>query len=341
MELPVDTYTPILKWKRGEHRALSNLSSEVCHHVYPCIEIRSDTEHAHLISSFHDVWPGPAMVDYSAPNGLMSGWRLNGLKDALDKVLAGDLRAIPVINPHDTNLIGNGALVQRIKQCPRCAVRIRVTSTQGVTALPASCQVVLNTLSGSPILKDLVVDLRAISGQIDQQSIVFLVTALNQVSVMGFAKIILVSGAFPEQLAQGYARAQRYDYSTWDEVRQQTSVGNLGYGDYTILHPHWEEVTGMRKGKCTIRYTLDNEWLILKGATGTKDESINLSEILLSVYGNDFKGAPFSFGDQIIANRADPLMDLSDKKGGAEYHISEGVNHHITHVVTDDLDLLL
>jgi hypothetical protein len=102
-----------------------------------------------------------------------------------------------------------------------------------------------------------------------------------------------------------------------------------------VVSPAWEEGPTIRRGKAAIRYTLNNEWLVIKGNDATKNESIRLSKILLTLYKKDVKEKEYSFGDTLIANRADDTLTLTEKKGGAETHLLEGVNHHITFVVKE------
>ncbi len=109
----------------------------------------------------------------------------------------------------------------------------------------------------------------------------------------------------------------------------------LGYCDYTVVSPLWVEGPVIRRGKAAIRYTLDSDWLVLKGNDGTKNESIRLSRLMTNLFKKDFLGEPYSFGDKLIADRANPSLPLDQKKGGGETHLLEGVNHHISFVIKE------
>lgn len=132
------------------------------------------------------------------------------------------------------------------------------------------------------------------------------------------------------------ATYDRDDWRLWGELKTIASDLQVGYSDYGILSPKWtEEVLKKIAKKVALRYTRDDSWLILKAAGKTKQDSIDLSVILITTYASDFKGATYSLGDRLMATRADSKVPDREKKGGASSHLTEAWIHHIAYVVKD------
>ncbi|WP_241090483.1 beta family protein [Pseudomonas viridiflava] len=121
----------------------------------------------------------------------------------------------------------------------------------------------------------------------------------------------------------------------WYDVNANVPNLGLGFGDYGTLSPEWtEEILERRSNRIAIRYTRGVDWLILRADGKTTNDSIAISEILVNTYPKDFKGAPYSFGDQILSDRADPTVPVKKKRCG-HYHITEGWSHHIAYVLKE------
>jgi len=203
-----------------------------------------------------------------------------------------------------------------------------------VADIEKSCKWAKKLLGDNTIL-ELIVDLRETPTDYTDAHVTYIKTVITQLSQLGFSRTTLASGAYPIDIKVGQSRLPRHDRILWERVNSELQGHDLGYADYTVVSPAWQEGPMIRRGKVAIRYALNDEWLVLKGDDGTKAESLRLSQLMLSLFKKDFRGAGYSFGDELIANRADPGLPLSDKKGGGETHLLEGVNHHITLVVKE------
>jgi hypothetical protein len=81
--------------------------------------------------------------------------------------------------------------------------------------------------------------------------------------------VTLASAAAPKDnssLIHGPNRVLREDWRLWSATYQMSPV-QLDYGDYCTGHPDLTEPPGVAMANATVsaRYTLDNEWLIIKG----------------------------------------------------------------------------
>jgi hypothetical protein len=118
---------------------------------------------------------------------------------------------------------------------------------------------------------DLVVDLKHI-GSVDVASFggyVASVIAQNASRLATFRSVTLAAAAAPKDrgaLSRGVNRVPRKDWLLWNAVRPHVPI-QVDYGDYLTGHPDLTEPPGAAMAKATVsaRYTLDTDWLIIKG----------------------------------------------------------------------------
>lgn len=328
-------YTPILKWKLGEHEALSNLHSSIKESVYPCIEIRTEKQHAVLVGNFDAIWEHQALADYASPAGLLDSWRVKGFSEALQEIVSGNLRLNPVINPFDQAVLTDWLIPSLLKQCNVICLRVRLNSLPSVNDVISNCAAALAALGSESNRFEIILDLGETPTEQSQELVDYIHELLSKLNDLNVSRLSLVSGAYPMTLKAGSHRIPRYDRLLWEKVVSQIGDIDLGFGDYTIVPATWEEEEAQRAGNISVRYALEHEWLILKGNSGKKEESINLCKLLVQLNPKDFRGPDYSYGDKLIADKANTSLPDKDKKGGTTYQIIEGVNHHITLVVKE------
>jgi hypothetical protein len=226
------------------------------------------------------------------------------------------------------------SILSSLLACETIAFRVRLNTLTAASELMKYCAAARLLLDKVKNI-ELIFDLRETPNKQTQALIDYITNVISSLSAQGYSRITLVSGAYPININVGQNRLPRNDRILWEIINSKLENHSLGYGDYTVVSPAWEEGPTIRRGKAAIRYTLNNEWLVIKGNDATKNESIRLSKILLTLYKKDVKEKEYSFGDTLIANRADDTLTLTEKKGGAETHLLEGVNHHITFVVKE------
>lgn len=332
-----ELYIPIIKWQQNERIALRHLKPEVKQYVLPCLEIRTPDQHAKLLECFEDIWNAPAIVDYANPQGMLTKERISELRLFLRYARNNGHIVVPILNPMDLPIFTNGNLIKSILKHEEIALRLRVEDYKFTDINIERCKAAIKALPGK--LLRLIVDF----GQSPQEEHSVNFNTLNsdfkKLRSMGFKSIHLISGAFPNDLSSvknGPKHFTRYDLQFWKKMQSLHPLTPLGYGDYGILSPGWTEETLTRRGsRVAIRYTCSESWFILRGANAKKSESIALSQLLLTVHEDIFKGEEYSWGDKIIADRANDEIKEKEKKAGG-YHFAEAWNHHITFVIKDD-----
>jgi len=330
-------YIPVIKWQSWEQKALEKIDAQLRPRMQPCIEARTSGQHINLLSKLKSVWPHDVLVDYANPKGILTPVRQKELLEFLQVAIREGLPASPVVGPAYATSIGK-PFTDLAAQLPSVAVRLRLESlalSAGDFKLASEAFAALNA---AKISSSLIVDLGVSPKTWDAKVVTEFGNALKSLNAIGYRSIHLVSGAYPASLAAvktGVAKFDRLDWAFWNDVNAQFPELMLGYGDYGTLSPEWTEDTlNLRGSRVAIRYTREDNWLIVRADGKTTDDSIAISAILVSSYPGDFKGSGYSFGDDLLAERADPKLAVKKKRCG-HYHITEGWSHHIAYVLKE------
>lgn len=325
-------YVPIIKWQTWEQRALAHIPASVAKRTLPCIEVRLPAQHKVMLDTYAEVWKYPALIDYSDPEGTLTTSRIKELKEFLSAVKGSGLLASPVLNPATANV--DYPAIAPLLGKRSVALRLRLADVEQSNKAIATVKAALAIPGLAATADRLIVDL-GYTPVSTQASVASLSTSLATMKNLGFKHIHLASGSFPSSLMHinGAGHVTRKDWALWEVVSAQNPALFLGFSDYGPLNPNWSEETLTRRGgRVVIRYALDDKWRIIRGQNATTAESIAISQLLLALYAAEFQGATFSFGDKLIADRADPAVPEKDKKCG-HYHITEFWTHHISYVV--------
>lgn len=328
-------YVPIIKWQKWEQRALSELSMPVIERVLPCLEIRDSSQHRTLLKSLGTIWPHRAMVDYANPDGILTPPRTKELREFCTQHPNAAAQVIPVINPGDLRALGKPKLMALLHGHRQAAYRLRVSQYDSIDNAVATLESVMEDMPTPEDGALLIIDLGVTPAAWTANAIKALGINVTYCAGLGFVSVHLASGSFPESLASiaGSGTVTRRDWQLWEAVAATITETNVGFSDYGVLWPRWSEAVLMRRGgKATIRYACADEWLILKGNSLQRSESIAISQLMTTLYAAKFEGRSFSFGDRLIADRADPAIPDRDKLCG-HAHIAEGWTHHINFVV--------
>lgn len=328
-------YVPIIKWQKWEQRALRELRKPVIERVLPCLEIRDSSQHRTLVKSLTTVWPHRAMVDYANPAGILTSTRAEELRGFCEGHPGAATNIIPVINPGDVATFGKRKLMAVLHDHRQIAYRLRIgqyaSGDDAITKLESALEDVRTPEDG--VL--LIIDLGVTPATWTRRRVEALGNIVTHCTGLGFVSVHLASGAFPESLMSivGSGAVKRRDWQLWKAVDAEIPKTNVGFSDYGTLWPRWsEDILQRRGGRATIRYACADDWVILRGNSMQKAESIAISQLMTTVYAAKFEGKSFSFGDRLIADRANPAIPDAKKLCG-HAHIAEGWTHQITFVV--------
>ncbi len=142
------------------------------------------------------------------------------------------------------------------------------------------------------------------------------------------------SGAFPVDLSEfeiGENYRERSDWKNWtNQAIYAKILRKPSFADYTILHPVGTEAAQFFSPSASIRYTLEDRWLVMRGQKGKRQQYLANARLISGL--PIFCGADFSKGDEYIREKGKDLD--SEKTGNPKTWLSAGINHHLAYVVS-------
>jgi hypothetical protein len=340
-----DHYVPVLKVKRGEKKALQAIPAALKPHITPLLEIverkheQTPTIQRHLDTAFRDL---PAAVETYrrcmldareiAPDGPSAA------EEVFRRAAAAGMAFTPVTG-FSGRVDVSAALGHREN-----GLAIRLTREEfEVGGLARKLELFVAENSLSPEDVDLIVDLGPVDDLVLPGVAAFAGAFLAEVpDPTHWRTLILSACAFPPSMGvvnrQSHFRVERNEWKAWrDELfGKRTHLKRLpSYSDSGIQHPTGVEGFDPRtmQVSASIRYTLDEDWLLIKGestrATPASEQFPELATRL--VYGHhrhDFAGPAHCPG--CLSMKA--AADGSPRLGSAEAWRRLGTIHHVTKV---------
>jgi len=344
-------YVPILKWKRAEQGALKALEEKQKKDITPLIQFvmpksklqeqledvikRFEEQLTEIPRKLIEVWGhAPIFVDVS----LLFSTPLKA--KALDVISRGGNKLggifIPVIHLTDDKRIKESAWsVARMTKNGLC-VRLICSDFLDMAKLGQDISKLISSSSLGEKDIDLLVDIKE-TEENGNKYIKYLNLSQNIVNLPKWRTFIFASGSFPEDLSQCKLDEEnlipRVEWKSWNEqVSRKTLKRKPAFADYTIQHPIYKEALQFFPPTTSIKYTLNNEWIVMKGKK-QKFEMYLANAKLLSG-DSRFYGSDFSYGDKYIAEKAQhyDVYVINKKVGGTgsnETWIRAGISHHL------------
>ena len=343
-------YVPILRWKQAEQVALARLYVQDSGCITPLIELvpenflRKDTKGhvfslditevvnrvaGHLYQSwgerplFLDLWLVPADTLKSGPSNFfaMLGQHAATL----------GLSLIPVTGI-DRNLRYQSS-VQAVIDTHRQGACLRLSEddlkrpnlAKDINALLAKLRLPLESV-------DLLVDFQIVTQSSPKiNSVCKLIPDIGK-----WRNFMIASGAFPENLSSlgknDIHRIERTDWKYWrDQIEGQSSLPRTpNFSDFTIQHAVYVKRKGHSRYSASIRYTTDDNWIIMRGEDVFKEDGPGFgqwpAQAVLLCDLPEYCQQTFSAGDKYIKE-----MSLQcEQTGSMVTWLTAGINHHIT-----------
>lgn len=191
----------------------------------------------------------------------------------------------------------------------------------------------------APPLTSLVVD----RGLVDGQSCAYEEFAHLIPWQSSWQTITSLAGSFPADLSELISgqihRLPRFEWRQWRSL-QSWSGRRPAFGDYAIQHVVFKEPVAVPNYSASIRYTVENEFVILRGegvlnVNGPGFDQYNgWAKLLLDM--PEYFGASFSAGDEYVAERASNWRS----SGNAQTWLQAGLSHHVTATALQVVGLL-
>lgn len=338
-------YTPIIKTKRGEAKALVELDSSVKKKIIPFFDVlalKADTQngndvHEHMVKQSLNIvaaWKqkGPCYIDLFDVTPSARG--LNGNHPATivhETIFSNLVDAIPVVGI-ERDIAYKLAIRSVIASgVGAIAIRLDTEDTQLPSLLAPRISQLVAELGATELPLHIFLDFRSIELVATDTIQMLCSKALIELRKLKPARIVFAASAIVPNMAKfkrnSLNRVARRDFLTWSLMAQ--SDLDLDYADYGVVHPDYFDFDPrMIKPAAKIRYTADSEWLIVKGSCWRDDTSQHhaLSKMLLAE--KEFRDDG-CWGSQYITSAALGRT----KYGTLETWVTIDQNAHITHTV--------
>ncbi len=347
-------YVPCLRWKMGEYQALFNLSDETKDMITPLIEVPEigfDFETRKPAKSIDDHLSAFAkriklkwgkrscFVDMNLidPSILMENG-MHPIRFIFDDLRAHGCHGIPIIG------INRGMQYQN-----------EIQHTISIDKNGLCLRIDIREAARPSLMTELDLLLKTFKVNIEECDLILDLHAPNFEPVSGFAKLItniiknlpyldqwrtftILGTSFPSSMGElnsGLSIIQRYEWLLYliiCEINTAASIRIPTFGDYGISHPNVLQLD-MRiiKPSATIRYTIDDAWLILKGLNVRDNGYEQYHDLCKKITtSSHFNNVDFSEGDRFIIDCAN-----GGSTGNLTVWRRVGTNHHLEKLVVD------
>ncbi len=361
-------YVPILKWKSAEIDALKEISDNSMGYITPLFQMLmpvnkyikelNDPEKQILESTklFEEKFPEvcnnlisickdrSVFVDCS----LLSKENLQKrtIKNFMERLVPEGVNLIPVINLSSSDNLKEivCALAKRLNT--GVCLRIVCSDFLDSKVLSDNLNKIINEYGLNFSEIDILVDIKAIFED-EKKFKDYMKLSQKLPYLEKWRTFIFSSGAFPVDLSK-YKEGDdilepRLDWLLWKEtIKTRGLKRSPMFSDYTIQHPIYKMGTQFMTPSASIKYTLKNNWYILRGGKGKYEQYLANASLLIGT--SNFLGEKFSFGDGYINEKGNFLTEyLKNKKAGgtgnATTWLKATINHHLEYTANQIANL--
>ena len=337
-------YTPVLKWKAGEKRALKNLPDIIKSNILPIIELQpciDAEESTEIIKKF-----GDDIIKYLGKNSEFlldfSYFDIelqleNYVKAFLEVSLSKGVKCIPIISLNNYDLYTEQFV--EAHNFIKNGIAIRITKENLINNLNNSQNInnvkkILEETQKDESSSILIIDFESISENNLSYNVLVYNHIKSNLNLESYKKVILVGTGFPNGFPSSYMDGEnqkefpRLEQKLWKNL-DINSNEKIIYGDYCCSSPA-PLIADSRnlRPSAIIKYTTENSWFIVRGEqlfrAGHSQYHDLSKKIINSKY---FKGKTYSYGDEFIFNCA---SDDDSKTGNPTTWVQVATNHHIT-----------
>ncbi len=346
-------YIPILKGKAGEFGALGELNNEIKKHLTPMIDVPR---------LFHSTSTKKLLEDHleKTAENIYSSWGQENqifvdlfdieladrtsdgthpLKCIFDFLRTKKVKAIPTTGlDRDHNY--NNEIKKLIQKDNRgVCIRLLREDLDFVDELADALEAIAKELNISPSKIHLLLDFRVIESIDIGPDLKRTLSVINYIPhISDYGTLTIAGSSYPQSLTginrNTFVKLPRIEFNLWELIleKQNEIKRTPSFGDYAVVHPDLLDID-YRKitlgGK--IRYTLDKEWLIIKGGSFKKHPKgyRQFHELSQNIINRpEFIGPNYSWGDKYIAQCA----SRNARCGNLQTWVKVDINHHLTFV---------
>ena len=348
----LDTYTPVLKAKRGELGAVFELKEHTKKCIFPMFEImpipwnypqdkpaKSIDEHLDgTIEQIGTQWGDlPYLIDlpYVSDEDLLED-NNHPLEFLADQAIAHTPEMIPVTGLYRSDLYNSALKNVLSKLGTGLALRLRTEDFEDDDVEEA----IMDTLKFFRAREDSV-DLVVDFGSLPQNGYTPYIASLKLFlrmipNIKSWRRLIFIASSFPDSLQDTPSgtdnKYTRGEWVVWKSIAKTGKVERLPrFGDYGVVHPQpFEMDPRLMQLGTKIKYTIDKEWFIVKGRGVKKHGYEQFRKLANKIVNSEhYCGEDFSYGDKYIKDCADGSVGT----GNQTTWVKVAVNHHLEFVV--------
>lgn len=346
-------YVPVMAAKRGEFTALSNLSASISKKTVPLFELPAKSKSlekgiSRTASDAGKAWHDRvAFLDISkwSPNARTESG-IHVLEYALSQFRSNSIETHPVVG-YDRwdDPTYSQALINIRRHFPTVTPCIRFDRETIQDDMPDTAyfsertQEILDSLDLDPSNCFAMLDFGDVSTSSVPQVISDTEMAIETLRSIGFDSVIVVGGSMPTAVNEAVDTPDaegcipRIEMMAWKAVFSDWADKKIIFGDYLIRSPIAAEGVIALHANAKLRYTIDNQYFIVRGHSKQIDSlTMQHKELAKKLVASPYyMGSSFSWGDTTILNCSIGATEIRD----ATLMIAVDSNHHISFVVAE------
>ena len=348
-------YVPIMAAKRGEFTALSNLQGTMAEKMIPLFELPAKKADAKGLeksisktaSNAGKAWGGrSAFLDISkwSPNARTESG-IHVLEYAFSQFVSGGVVTHPVVgydrwdDPSYSQAVKNVRKYYSVTPCIRFDREAVQDDMLDFSYFADRVNDIMISLDVGPHNCFVMVDFGDVSTSSVPDIIEDTEMAVKTLRSMGFGTVIVVGGSMPNAVNKAVDTRDaegcipRIEMMAWKAVFSDTKDKQIVFGDYLIRSPNAAEGVIAPDANAKVRYTIDNQYFIVRGHSKREDSLASQHKDLTKklVASAFYTGVQFSWGDSELLNCSIGIKEIRD----ATLMIAVDSNHHIAAVVSE------
>lgn len=340
-------YVPVLKLRSSEMKALQFLNINVKEKVMPVIQILSDklqdrkgdyltVKLKELIGAFSE-----SNMSFYADFEFVANGEIFLIKEFLKLVTFQNIKFIPVLSFIKSLPVYRNLIREKYLQNGVCLkfdeYRIKNLKTEDFliyfNEVVSKCKGFFQ-INESQI--DIHLCLEELNGNESKQLTRRLIEILSNIdNGSDFRRIFVSVGSFPKDLSEILVDTERilyrHEWEFWKSLQVLRNKFNLIYSDYGNIHPIYDPDQNGHIGSCSIKYTIEEDYLILRGTKPNKHPEASgqyRTKSLALVNNKIYDGPGFSWGDFKILQ----VAQQTESTGNASKWVQYTLNHHISKI---------
>ena len=298
-----------------------------------------------IVSKIRDTWGDrPIIVDLTLIYHAEA--KLAGLLAISQSPDRHGLNLIPTVNLSDDVAYQQAVAEVLGEEFNTICIRVTTPDIKSIGELNSRLNELLDRLNIDRRSAVLLIDLKEDVGDQVYRETVFSSQHIDYLEDWGL--VTIASGAFPSNLSDCRVDADnllpRHDWLSWLRYGRRSNLKRPPiFADYAIRHPVYRFDWQFYLPSSSLKYTLEQDWWVIRGAKGNPEQYLAAAQALASHKGR-FRGSGYSVGDSLIheksvyhqkemRKRAATASSSSKspklKTGNAEYWIKVGLNQHL------------